>query len=140
MASGGMLMWGVGASQEAPYMVLIIGIGITTFGVVCASAISLAYATDCFEAMAGESFVSIMIIRNMIGFAFSYAITPWIDALGLRDCFISVSLISFFCTYTFLAVVFWSRSWRRLSTKRYGQFVSLQSDAAVTTSLGSSAN
>jgi MFS family permease len=140
MASGGMLMWGVGASQEAHYMVLIIGIGITTFGVVCASAISLAYATDCFEAMAGESLVSIMIIRNTIGFAFSYAITPWIDAMGLQDCFISVSLISFFCTYTFLAVVFWGKSWRRLSAKRYWQFVSLQSDAAVATSLGSSAN
>ncbi|KAL3489805.1 major facilitator superfamily domain-containing protein [Aspergillus germanicus] len=118
-ASGGMLMWGVGASQEAHYMVLIIGIGITTFDVVCASAISLAYATDCFEAMAGESFVSIMIIRNTIGFAFSYAITPWIDAMGLRGCFISVSLISFFCTYTFLAVIFWGKSWRRLSAKRY---------------------
>jgi MFS family permease len=140
MASGGMLMWGVGASQEAHYMVLIIGIGITTFGVVCASAISLAYATDCFEAMAGESFVSIMIIRNTIGFAFSYAITPWIDAMGLRDCFISVSLIPFFCTYTFLAVIFWGKSWRRLSAKRYWQFVSLQSDTAVATSLGSSAN
>jgi hypothetical protein len=39
-------------------MVLIIGIGITTFGsVVCASAILMAYATDCFEAMAGESLI-----------------------------------------------------------------------------------
>jgi hypothetical protein len=46
-----------------------------------------------------------MIIPNTIGFAFSYAITHWIDAMGLRDCFISVSLTSFFCTYTFLAVV-----------------------------------
>lgn len=39
-------MWGVGAIQRAHYMVLIIGIGITIFGVVCASAISLAYAVD----------------------------------------------------------------------------------------------
>ncbi|KAL4886800.1 hypothetical protein BJY04DRAFT_212777 [Aspergillus karnatakaensis] len=133
MAAGGMLMWGVGASQEAHYMVLIIGIGITTFGIVCASAISLAYAVDCFPQISGESFVSIMIIRNSIGFAFSYAITPWIEAMGLRDCFISVACISFFVTYTFLAVIVWGKSCRRLSAKRYWQLVSMRSEAGLTT-------
>ncbi|KAJ5200049.1 Major facilitator superfamily domain general substrate transporter [Penicillium cf. griseofulvum] len=123
IAAGGLLMWGVGASHGAHYMVLVIGIGITTFGVVCASAISLAYAVDCFKEMAGESFVSINIIRNTIGFGFSYAITPWIEAVGLRNCFISVSLISFFCTYTFLGVIIWGKTWRRTSAERYWQFV-----------------
>ncbi|KAL3459903.1 major facilitator superfamily domain-containing protein [Aspergillus heterothallicus] len=131
MASGGLLRWGVGASQEVHYMVLIIGIGITKFGVLCASAVSLAYATDCFGAMAGESFVSIMIIRNTIGFAFSYAITPWTHAMGLRDCFISVS---FFCTYTSLVVIFRGESWRRSSAKRYWEFVSVQNEATLATS------
>ncbi|KAJ5952234.1 Major facilitator superfamily domain general substrate transporter [Penicillium vulpinum] len=130
IAAGGLLMWGVGASQEAHYMVLIIGIGVTTFGVVCASAISLAYAVDCFKEMAGESFVSINIIRNTIGFSFSYAITPWIEAVGLRNCFISVSLISFFCTYTFLGVVVWGKSWRRMSADRYWQFVATEREMA----------
>lgn len=130
IAAGGLLMWGVGASQNAHYMVLILGIGITTFGVVCASAISLAYAVDCFKEMAGESFVSINIIRNTIGFGFSYAITPWIESVGLRDCFISVSLISFFCTYTFLGVVLWGKSWRKMSAERYWQYVAEERDMA----------
>lgn len=132
IAAGGLLMWGVGASQGAHYMVLIIGIGITTFGVVCASAISLAYAVDCFKEMAGESFVSINIIRNTIGFSFSYAITPWIEAVGLRNCFISVSLISFFCTYTFLGVILWGKSWRRMSAERYWEFVATEREMALT--------
>ncbi|KAF4448043.1 Major facilitator superfamily domain general substrate transporter [Fusarium albosuccineum] len=119
MSTGGLVMWGVGASFEAHYMVLIVGIGITTFGVVCASAISLAYAVDCFKEIAGESFVSIMIVRNTLGFAFSYAITPWIEAMGLRDCFISVSLLSLACTSTFLLMIFWGKSLRRFSAKRY---------------------
>ncbi|KAK4870519.1 hypothetical protein LT330_004867 [Penicillium expansum] len=126
IAAGGLVMWGVGASQGAHYMVLIIGIGVTTFGVVCASAISLAYAVDCFKEMAGESFVSINIIRNTIGFSFSYAITPWIEAVGLRNCFISVSFISFFCTYSFVVVVIWGKSWRRMSAERYWQFVATE--------------
>lgn len=134
MASGGMLMWGVGASQSVHYMVLIIGIGITTFGVVCASAISLSYAVDCFKEMAGESFVTIIIIRNSIGFAFSYAITPWIQAMGLRDCFITVSMITLFCTYSFIVVIVWGKSWRRFSARYYWRFVEKESLATVASS------
>lgn len=129
--TGGLVMWGVGASLGAHYMVLIIGIGITTFGVVCASAISLSYSVDCFKEIAGESFVSIMIIRNTLGFAFSYAITPWIEGMGLRNCFISVSLISLVCTNTFLIMIFWGKSLRKLSAARYWRYVAAERNTAV---------
>ena len=95
-ATAGLLMWGVGASYGVHYMVLVIGIGITTFGVICASAIALSYAVDCFKEIAGESFAVILALRNTWGFAFSYAITPWIKGVGLRNCFITVAVLSFF--------------------------------------------
>ena len=131
MSTTGLLMWGVGASQEAHYMVLIIGIGIKTFGVVSACAVSLSYSVDCFKEIAGESFVSIMVIRNTIGFCFSYAITPWIEAVGLRNCFISVACISFVCTNSFLLMIFFGKSLRRMCADRYWRYVALEKDTAI---------
>lgn len=124
LSSGGLVLWGVGASRQLHYMGLIIGIGLTTFGVVCGGAISLAYAVDCFKEMAGESLVTVIIIRNTIGFAFSYAITPWIENMGLQNCFISVALISLTCTSTFLLMIYWGKVLRRMSTERYWRYIS----------------
>lgn len=131
MSSGGLLMWGVGASRQVHFMVLIVGIGITTFGVMAASAISLSYAVDCFKEIAGESFVAIIIIRNTMGFAFSYAITPWIEAAGLQTCFISVAMISLVCTCSFLPMIRWGKALRRLSAARYWKFVADERETAV---------
>ncbi|KAF7562642.1 hypothetical protein G7046_g1497 [Stylonectria norvegica] len=123
LSSGGLLLWGVGASHHLHFMGLIFGIGFVTFGVVCGGAISLAYAVDCFKEISGETLVSIIIIRNTLGFAFSYAITPWIDNLGLQDCFISVAMISLVCTCTFLPMIYWGKSLRRFSARRYWVYV-----------------
>lgn len=125
-STGGLIMWGVGASLQAHYMVLIMGIGVVTFGVICASAISLAYAVDCFKEIAGESFVGIIVLRNTMGFAFSYAITPWIEKVGLRDCFISVSVISLVCTGTFVLMILWGKNLRRFSADRYWRYVAAE--------------
>jgi MFS family permease len=127
----GLILWGVGASQQLHYMVLIFGVGLVTFGVVCGGAVSLAYAVDCFKEITGETMVSIMIIRNTLGFAFGYAITPWIESLGLRDCFISVAMISCFCTLSFLAMRIWGKSLRRMSANRYWKYVAAERASGV---------
>ena len=131
LSTGGMLMWGVGASMEAHYMVLIIGIGLVTCGVVAASSIALSYAVDCFKEISGEAFAAIIVVRNTIGFVFTYVITPWIESVGLRDCFISVSVLSFVCMFSFLLMIFWGKSLRRMSAKRYWQFVAAERDTAI---------
>ena len=112
-------------------MVLVVGIGITTFGVFCTSAISLSYTVDCFKEIPGESFVAIMIVRNNLGFSFSYAITPWIEATGLRNCFISVSMISLVCTGSFHFMIRWGKSLRRQSAGKYWEFVAAERDTAI---------
>jgi MFS family permease len=123
LSSGGLILWGVGASRGLHFMALIFGIGFVTFGVICGGAISLAYAVDSFKDVAGESMVTIIIIRNTLGFAFSYAINPWINNLGLQDCFISVAMISLGCTLTFLLMIAFGKRLRKLSAKKYWKYV-----------------
>ncbi|KAJ6444349.1 C2H2 transcription factor [Purpureocillium lavendulum] len=85
-------------------------------------AISLAYAVDCFKEISGESFVAIIVLRNTMGFAFSYAITPWIEKVGLRNCFISVSMLSLVCTGSFVLMILWGKNLRRSSAERYWRY------------------
>lgn len=122
MASG-LILWGVGASRNVQFMGPIFGLGFTTFGVVCGGSIALSYAVDCFKEIAGESMITVIIIRNTLGFGFSYAITPWIEASGEQNCFIAVSMLSLGCTLSFLLMVLYGKRLRKFSAKRYWRYV-----------------
>ncbi|OAA64736.1 Major facilitator superfamily domain, general substrate transporter [Niveomyces insectorum RCEF 264] len=121
--TGGLLLWGVGAAHGVHFMGLIFGVGFVTFGVVCGGAISLAYTVDCFKDVAGESMIAVIIIRNTVGFAFSWAITPWIANLGLQDCFISAAMISLTCTASFLLIVLFGKKLRKMTARKYWEYV-----------------
>ena len=128
LCCAGLVLWGVGASQGIHFMGLISGFGFVALGIVCAGSIALAYAVDCFKEIAGESIITIIIIRNTIGFAFNYAIDPWIGAMGLQNCFISVALIALVCTWSFLVMVLYGKRLRKMSAGKYWQYVTKDLD------------
>jgi len=76
-----------------------------TFGCVTGGSIAVSYNVDCFKEIAGETLVSIMIIRNTIGFGISYGITPWWTTQGLQNCFVTAAAISLVCTFSFLILI-----------------------------------
>ncbi|RYP06119.1 hypothetical protein DL764_003341 [Monosporascus ibericus] len=119
LCSVGLVLWGVGASKGIHFMGLSFGFGFVALGIICAGSIALAYAVDCFKEIAGESMITIIIIRNIIRFAFNYAIDPRIDAISLQNCFISAALISILCTGSFLLMMILGKRWRRLSAKKH---------------------
>lgn len=124
LSTGGLLLWGVGASRGIHFMGLIVGIFFVSFGVVTGGAVALAYTVDCFKEIAGESLITVIIIRNTIGFAFNFAINPWIDGMGLQNCFIFVSMLAFLTTMSFLVMSKWGKSLRKMSSKKYWEYVS----------------
>ena len=72
--------------NELTIVGLIFGIGMLALGVVCGGSTALSYTIDCFTDVSGESMIIIIIIRNTLGFGFSYAITPWVENEGLLKC------------------------------------------------------
>jgi MFS family permease len=120
--TAGLILWGVGASQQIHYMGLIFGLGMLTFGVVSGSSTAISYDVDCFKDIAGESMITVIIVRNTFGFAFSYAITPWISNQGLLKTFVAVGMVSLACTGSFLLMVGFGKQLRKWSAPKYWQY------------------
>ncbi|KAL7915349.1 major facilitator superfamily protein [Trichoderma velutinum] len=118
----GLIAWGVGAAHGVHWAVLAVGLGILSFSCVTGSSIVLSYNVDCFKDMSGESTASVIIIRNTLGFAMSYGITPWYSNMGLQNCFIMAGFLSLGCLSTFLFMIWKGKSLRRQCAKRYWSY------------------
>ncbi|EQB57662.1 major facilitator superfamily transporter [Colletotrichum gloeosporioides Cg-14] len=122
-SAAGLITWGVGAYHNVHWVGLIFGLGMLTFGVVTGGSIAVSYNVDCFKEIAGETTVSIMLIRNTIGFGFSYAITPWWTTQGLQNCFITAAMVSIACTFTFVIMILYGKRIRRWSIPAYQKYM-----------------
>lgn len=122
--TAGLITWGVGADKGIHWAGLAIGLGMLTFGLIVGGGVALSYAVDCFKEISGESMASIIIIRNTIGFGFSYAITPWYTNMGLQNCFLTAGFVSLACMATFLLMIWRGKALRRRSTDVYWRYVS----------------
>lgn len=120
----GFILWGVGAANGLHFMGLIIGVAMVEIAVVTGASVSIAYDVDCFKEIAGETLILVMVIRNTLGFGFSYGITPWLESQGLTRTFVAVAILSLVCTLTFLFFVVWGKSLRKFSAKKYWEYVS----------------
>lgn len=115
----GLIVWGVGAQHQIHWAGLAVGLGILTFSCVAGGSIALSYNIDCFKDISGESTTSIIVIRNTLGFAISYGITPWYTNMGLQNCFIMAGFLSLACTLTFLLMIWKGKAMRKHSAERY---------------------
>ncbi|ETN43078.1 uncharacterized protein HMPREF1541_02236 [Cyphellophora europaea CBS 101466] len=122
----GLLMWGLGAANEAPVGVLLTGSVFCGFGIVSGGSYAITYAVDCFKEIAGETIFSLIICRNNMTFAFGYAITPWINTSGLQNTFIAVAVICFVTGCSFLLMIWKGRDFRIKSEARYWKYASSQ--------------
>ncbi|PVI00790.1 MFS general substrate transporter [Periconia macrospinosa] len=93
MSAAGLITWGVGAYYDVHWVGLVFGL------------------------------VSIMLIRNTIGFAISYGITPWWTTQGLQKCFITAAMVSVVCTFTFLFFILYGKRIRRWSIPAYKEYI-----------------
>ncbi|EED20900.1 conserved hypothetical protein [Talaromyces stipitatus ATCC 10500] len=94
----GCLLYGVGASHHIHWIGVVIGVAFLCLTLPMGSGLAITYIIDSQKELAGESIVTIILIRNTIGFAFAYAVNPMIDNIGLQNTFILIAV---------LGVLFW---------------------------------
>ena len=120
------MIWGLGATYRLHWAVLLFDAILCGYCNVAGGSYAIAYSVDCFREIPGESIVSMILYQNTISFAFSYAITPWIDAEDLRNAFITVVVLLCAFGLSFDIMIWKGKDLRRACVDRYWCYVATQ--------------
>lgn len=88
--------------------------------------LAIAYLVDSFREISGDALVTVILIRNTMSFAVSYGITPWLDGLGLQNCFVSVAFVALAICGIFVPVVFYGKRLRAGKREDYWREVRIR--------------
>ncbi len=107
-----MLLWGIGASAHIHWFGLIVAQCILAISSTLCLSTAIQYATSSDRDLGGELITTLILIRNTLSFAINYGITPWIDAEGRRNTFITVAVLALVCNGSMFAMIKWGRMLR----------------------------
>ncbi|KAH6980644.1 major facilitator superfamily domain-containing protein [Ilyonectria sp. MPI-CAGE-AT-0026] len=119
----GCLLYGVGAFYQIHWIGVVIGIGLISVTLPMGSNLGFVYILDTYKEVGGEGVVSTILVRNLMGFAFGYAVIPMIENLGLRNTFVLLAVLgtALWCTCIFM--IFYGKPLRRSSAVSYWKLV-----------------
>ncbi|KAJ5613175.1 hypothetical protein N7510_006369 [Penicillium lagena] len=118
----GNLLYGVGSANGIHWIGVVIGGGIVCIaGVVCGAS-PIAYISDSYRDLTGEGMITMTIIRDTMGFAASYAITPWVEAEGIQNTFLTVAMLAFGLSLTFFPFIWFGKAERRRTAAKYYKY------------------
>ncbi|GME65102.1 mfs general substrate transporter [Neofusicoccum parvum] len=120
---GGLVLWGVGASSGVHWFGCVFAAGVIALTNTVGLQLSVAYCIDSYRALSGEAIITVILVRNTMSFAIGYGITPWVDGMGLRDCFITAGFVGLAQCLTFLLMVRYGKGLRERSVGRYAKYV-----------------
>ncbi|CAG7993333.1 unnamed protein product [Penicillium nalgiovense] len=67
----------------------------------------------------GDAFTAVAFMRNAVGIAVPFVISPWIQCSGIQNMFIACGMLSLAITGTIIPMVLWGKSARRALAGRY---------------------
>ncbi|KAF9888812.1 hypothetical protein FE257_008181 [Aspergillus nanangensis] len=115
----GLLIFGYGLGQGKPWPMLAVGLGIYTFGMTPASSVVLAYTTDAYANIIADAMVGIVFTRNVFATIFIFALTPWINAAGVANVFLTLALITALLIFLSGMLLIYGKRLRGLTAARY---------------------
>jgi hypothetical protein len=120
---GSLLLWGVGAAHHVHWFGLIFAMALLACTNVFGITLSVNYLIDTYHEISGDAMTTVIIVRNTMSFAIGYGITPWVDNMGLQNCFISAAFIGMAVSACFFIMIIWGKKFREQSRVQYWNLV-----------------
>lgn len=118
IAPVGLILFAVGTDQVWSWVPTYIGLGFIGFGYGCAGDVSMSYLMDSYPNAVIETMTVVAVINNCIGCVFTFACSPFINALGNTKTFIILAVIEFvimasacFFIYYGKRIRIWTKDW-----------------------------
>ncbi|KAM5346720.1 hypothetical protein ACJ41O_009725 [Fusarium nematophilum] len=123
MHPAGCLLYGVGASYHIHWFGVVFGLGLISITLPMGSNLAFTYILDSYKEVAGEGLVSAILIRNMMGFAFGYAVVPMIENLSLRYAFVLIAILGLALWCSAIVMIYVGKPLRRSTAQSYWNLV-----------------
>ena len=121
--TGGSILFGSGAQHGVHWIGLAFGLVFMVGMFPVGAALAINYIVDSYRECAGDAMVTMILLRNSMGFGFSYAITPWIERSGVQNTYIAIGFLGmFFWGLSFLYILIGKKT-RKQSAKDYWAMV-----------------
>ncbi|GAO15634.1 uncharacterized protein UV8b_04815 [Ustilaginoidea virens] len=124
-----LILWGVGAAHEIHWFGLLFAMVVLSATSAAGVTLSVAYLVDSFPEVSGDGLTTVIIIRNTMSFAIGYGITPWLEGLGLQNCFISVAFVALAICSAFLPMIWFGKKFRLMKRDSYWHEVKMRASA-----------
>ncbi|KAH6999116.1 sugar transporter [Ilyonectria sp. MPI-CAGE-AT-0026] len=108
----GMLMFGLGLAYLEPWTVLAVGTGIYGAGFVVISSAALTYLTDSYSDVIADALVAVTFFRNAFSILIMFTITPWLNAMGIKNLFILLACVVFAILALVFPMIVWGKKAR----------------------------
>lgn len=128
-APAGAFMFGIGLNNGASWPVLAVGYAICSFGTTPISSIALTYITDSYTEIVGDALVGVTFTRNALATIFVFALTPWINGVGMKNVFITIGVIGIAVLSFAFVFIAKGKQFRIWTAPRYRYFAERQFDA-----------
>lgn len=114
----GLILFAVGTDQHWHWGPTYFGLGLIGVGFGASGDVALGYLMDAYPDMVIEMMCGVSIINNYIGMVFTFACSPWLEAMGNTNTFIILAVIEFVAMMFAGVMIYYGKEIRR-RTKRY---------------------
>ncbi|KAM9934982.1 hypothetical protein OXX80_005439 [Metschnikowia pulcherrima] len=90
----GLILFAVGTDQHWPWFPTYLGLALIGIGFGSSGDVSMGYLMDAYPDMVIEMMAGVSVINNMFGCIFTFACSPWLDAMGNTKTFIILAVIT----------------------------------------------
>lgn len=118
----GLILFAVGTDQHWFWFPTYFGLVLIGFGFGAAGDVAMGYLMDAYPDMVIEMMVGVSIINNYIGMIFTFACSPWLEAMGNTKTFIILAVIEFVASMFAAVMIYYGKRIRIRTTKWYLEY------------------
>lgn len=122
----GCILFGVGANHGIHWVGIAFGLGMIVSTFPIGAAIAINYIIDTHREASGDALVTMILVRNTMGFAFSYGVTPWVTNQGIQNTYIALGFIGMAFWAMPLVFIVYGKKLRQSSAAAYWALVEKQ--------------
>ncbi|CAK9438689.1 uncharacterized protein LODBEIA_P29130 [Lodderomyces beijingensis] len=126
IAPVGLILFAVGTDHYWHWVPTYIGLGMVGFGFGCAGDVSMSYLMDAYPDMVIEMMTGVAVINNCIGCIFTFACSPWLDAMGNIKTFIILAVLEFVVMLGAVPFIIYGKRVRIWTKQWYLDFIAMR--------------